>query len=195
MAPKRPVGQVQFVQQIGSQIGNLGPPRCEEARAVGDHGLGFGSEMKPPNQSIEPTGGSRFRRSALVSPGRLPPVAHANRSPEPVAAPPMSRTSSDRSARQTRDTSSGFSPDPCDPCHPWFIPGLFLNHGSHGFHGWARHWGRGLGSERANQSVEATATRSPCSMMHPDVRSGVSGRRASPWRSAARKHTALCPDT
>ena len=33
------------------------------------------------NQSIEPTGGSRFCLSELVSQWRLPPVAHARRSP------------------------------------------------------------------------------------------------------------------
>ncbi len=31
------------------------------------------------NQSMEPTGGSRFARSAFVSQWRLPPVAHAHR--------------------------------------------------------------------------------------------------------------------
>ena len=33
-----------------------------------------------PNQSIEPTGGSRFCRYTFVSRWRLPPVAHAHRS-------------------------------------------------------------------------------------------------------------------
>jgi hypothetical protein len=35
--------------------------------------------LKKPNQSIEPTGGSRFCQSTFVSPWRLPPVAHAQR--------------------------------------------------------------------------------------------------------------------
>jgi len=35
--------------------------------------------MAIANQSIEPTGGSRFRLSAFVSQGRLPPAAHAQR--------------------------------------------------------------------------------------------------------------------
>ena len=35
--------------------------------------------MKSANQSIEPTGGSRFCPSAFVSQRRLPPVAHAHR--------------------------------------------------------------------------------------------------------------------
>jgi hypothetical protein len=35
---------------------------------------------KPPTQSIEPTGGSRFCPSAIMSQWRLPPVAHARRS-------------------------------------------------------------------------------------------------------------------
>jgi hypothetical protein len=37
--------------------------------------------QKEPNQSIEPTGGSRFCQAAFVSPRRLPPVAHARRWP------------------------------------------------------------------------------------------------------------------
>jgi hypothetical protein len=33
-----------------------------------------------PNQSVEPTGGSRSSQPECVSQGRLPPVAHAHRS-------------------------------------------------------------------------------------------------------------------
>jgi hypothetical protein len=36
--------------------------------------------MTCPNQSVEPTGGSRCAQIAFVSPCRLPPVAHAHRS-------------------------------------------------------------------------------------------------------------------
>jgi hypothetical protein len=35
------------------------------------------------NQSVEPTGGSRYGQSVFASLGRLPPVAHARRSPNP----------------------------------------------------------------------------------------------------------------
>jgi len=104
------------------------------------------------------------------------------RSPEPAAAPPMSRASSDPTAGETTTSSYRSSPYPCDPCDPWFISGSFLDHGLHGFHGWARH--RGCGSGRANQTVEATATRSPGSMPRPGDASEVCGRRASPCRSA-----------
>lgn len=31
------------------------------------------------NQSVEPTGGSRYARDVVLSPRRLPPVAHADR--------------------------------------------------------------------------------------------------------------------
>ena len=40
--------------------------------------IGQGAEIAP-NQSIAPTGGSRFCQPAFVSQWRLPPVAHAQR--------------------------------------------------------------------------------------------------------------------
>ena len=43
--------------------------------------------MTRPNQSIEPTGGSRLCPSAFVSPWRLPPAAHAHRSAFACRAP------------------------------------------------------------------------------------------------------------
>ncbi len=105
------------------------------------------------------------------------------RSPEPAAAPPVSRASSDPTAGQTTTSSWQFSPYPCDPCDPWFISGSFLDHGLHGFHGWARH--RGCGSGRANQTVEATATRPLALMAGPGDFRGVCGRCASPHRYPA----------
>ena len=39
--------------------------------------------QKMPNQSVEPTGGSRFSQPVFVSRRRLPPVAHAWRSVTP----------------------------------------------------------------------------------------------------------------
>ena len=121
------------------------------------------------------TGGCRGGSGRRASPWR---------SPEHAAAPPMSRTSSDQAAGGTTWTSSRFSRYPCDPCDPRFIPGWFLDHGLHGFHGWAGHRGRETGPDRANQSVEATATRSLDSMVEPADPRGVCCRRASPWRSA-----------
>lgn len=72
--------------------------------------------------------------------------------------------------------------------HSWLVLGLFLGHRLHGFHGWAGRRGRDVGPERANQTVEATATQPLALMAGPgDVR-GVWGRRASPGRSAASGH-------
>jgi len=37
-------------------------------------------EITSPNQSVQPTGGSRFTQSVFVRQRRLPPVADASRS-------------------------------------------------------------------------------------------------------------------
>jgi len=105
-------------------------------------------------------------------------------SPEAPPAPPMSGTSSEPITGETRDATFRFSSypcDPCDPCDPWFIYGWLLDHGFHGFHGWARR--RGCEPERANQTVEAKATRSLASMARAGYLPDVRGRRASPFRS------------
>jgi hypothetical protein len=71
---------------------------------------------------------------------------------------------------------------PCYPCHPWFIPGLFLDHGLHGLHGWQGHGRQHVGWQRANQALHQTAAQR--------LRlgsAGFSGRRIPcrrPWSAA-----------
>ena len=89
----------------------------------------------------------------------------------------------DQTPGEATRTDSRIPLDPGYRCHPWCIPGLFLDHGLHGFHGWEGQRRRHVGPERANQSVEATATRSPGLMVEPGDFRGVCGRRASPCRS------------
>jgi hypothetical protein len=113
------------------------------------------------------------------------------RSPEVAITPPMTRGSSDRTAGETTKTSCLFSRYPCDPRHPRFVSGRFLDRGLRGLRGWARH--RDCGPERANQSVEATATRTLASMTGAGDSSALRGRRASPWRSADETHLAYEP--
>ena len=63
------------VRQKLSLIGSVSPAALP--RAVGIRGEDL---KRTPNQSVEPTGGSRFDHAESVSQGRLPPVAHAWRS-------------------------------------------------------------------------------------------------------------------
>ena len=75
--------------------GGMGLPGAADAAPMGlgrIRGRGVATNLSPrrgwaeasaradwPNQSVEPTGGSRFCQSAFVSQWRLPPVAHAHR--------------------------------------------------------------------------------------------------------------------
>jgi len=127
--------------------------------------------LRAPNQPVEATA---TRPLALMAgPGDGSEVCGRRaspRSPEPGAAPPMSRASSDPTAGQTTTGSWQFSPYPCDPCDPWFISGSFLDHGLHGFHGWARP--RGCGPGRANKSAQPTPGGHHDSKRRPFARRG-----------------------
>jgi len=134
------------------------------------------------NQSVEPTGGSRFCQRVFVSQWRLPPVAHAHRSPGLVATTPVMRTRPRQNGEPSTRTGVRVALDSCHSCHSWStLSGKrrTTNHTNH-TNGRGGSWQTGDGNS-ANQTVEATATGSPVLTAGPGDLRGVCGRRTSPF--------------